>query len=168
MPWFSQVLGTIPNLQFAIFPPATWSPWFVRAVSGLLLISSGFLSLGCVPTGFLFGVFPFFFFSCCDYERELWSLGFFPYSFKHIFVIPIIKKSLLDHQILPKHEPISSLVFLAMLLEKGAQPVLSADTNNYSCSPPPVVLCSSQHPNSIQRPTENLLLCSNQIGFHQP
>lgn len=139
----------------------------MRAVSGLLLISPGFLSLSCAPESFLFGVFPFFFFFC-DYERELWSLGFFPYSFKHSFVIPIIKKSFLDHQLLPKHEPISSLVFLVMLLKKGAQPVLSADTNDYSCSPPPVVLCSLQHTNSIQRPTENLLLCSNQIGSHQP
>lgn len=114
----------------------------MRAVSGLLLISPGFLSLSCAPESFLFGVFPLFFFFFCDYERELWSLGFFPYSFKHSFVIPIIKKSFLDHQLLPKHEPISSLVFLVMLLKKGAQPVLSADTNDYSCSPPPVVLCS--------------------------
>lgn len=141
----------------------------MRAVSGLLLISSGFLSLGCVPTGFLFGVFPFFFFFSAVIMKENFGLwGSFHTVLSIFFVIPIIKKSLLDHQILPKHEPISSLVFLAMLLEKGAQPVLPADTNNYSCSPPPVGLCSSQHPNSIQTPTENLLLCSNQIGFHQP
>lgn len=31
----------------------------MRTVSGLLLIFSDFLSLGCAPEGFLFGVFPF-------------------------------------------------------------------------------------------------------------
>lgn len=46
--------------KFAIFPPATWNLWFVRAASGLLLISSDFLSLGYAPAGFLFGIFPSF------------------------------------------------------------------------------------------------------------
>lgn len=102
--------GSLHHSQLAEslqFSPCTQSLRFVRTVSGLLLISSDFLSLGCALAGFLFGIFPLFF--CCYYEINLWSLGFFPYSFKHIFVILIIKKFFLDHQLLPNREPISSL-----------------------------------------------------------
>lgn len=44
-------------------------------------------------------------------------------------MIPIIKKSFLDHQLLPKQEPVSSLVFLALFLKNGAQPAFSAETD---------------------------------------
>ena len=101
--------------EFAIFPPATWSLWFVR----LRLASHWFPLTSCHSAGLLnvFSLGFFHFFSLWLWKRTLIS-GVFPYSFKHIFVILIIEKSFLDHQLLPKHEPISSLVFLAMLLEK--------------------------------------------------
>ena len=61
--------------EFAIFPPATWSLWFGR----LRLASHWFPLTSCHSAGLLhvFSLGFFHFFFCCDYERELWSLGSF-------------------------------------------------------------------------------------------
>ena len=85
-------------------------------MSELLLSSSDFLSLSFSPCRSFSGIFPSLSVVITKQTFGLW--GFYTQSFKHSFVIPIIKKkSFLDHQSLPKHEPISLLVFLALFPE---------------------------------------------------
>ena len=81
-----------------------------------------------------FSLWDFSIFFCCYYERDFGLWGSFHRLLRIFSWSLLLKKSFLD-QLLPKHEPISSLVFLDMFLENGTQPAFSANADNCSISP---------------------------------
>lgn len=167
LPSFSQVHHTIPNLQKVCkFSSRRLASLVGKGCVWPLTYFLYLLVTRLCPCWFSLWEFSISF--CCYYEIDLSSLRFFLQSFKHIFVIPIIKNSFLDHQLLPKHEPIPSLVFLAISMRMELNPLFLQTHNNSSTSPAPWI---SELVTAHKQQSEIYLKTSyhtNQKAFHQP
>jgi hypothetical protein len=61
--------------------------------------------------------------------------GYFPESFKHAIITPLLKKDHLDPDQLNNYRPVSNLSFLSKLLERVAQSQLQRHLDYTDCMP---------------------------------